>query len=105
MEEQQAAPVVEVPIEVSERKPNGADGAPHPEIQAATEVVAESKVAEAVSMQDQIRTLEAQLKQERIDRLLERRTGLIGWATANQLEQMETQRALLELGWKPPKQG
>ena len=71
----------------------------------AAEAVAEAKVAEAVSMQDQIKMLEAQLKQERIDRLLERRTGLIGWATANQLEQMETQRALLELGWKPPKQG
>jgi len=51
--------------------------------------------------EDRIKDLEAKLHQSEINRLLERRNALLGWGAANQLQMMDTERQLRELGWKP----
>ncbi len=84
-------------------KVNG--GEPNVELVAASADVATTKVNEAIGLQDQIKDLQAKLRQSEINVLVERMQSLVGWATANQLQQMETQRLLRELGWTPKQQG
>lgn len=68
-------------------KTNGSALKPEPEV--------------AADPQDRIKELEAQLKQAEINRLLERRSSLMGWAIANQYQLQEVISELAKLGWKP----